>query len=69
MTVDWNKLNAIAATPNPYDNRDPAQTGGGFGLLPWYLRSGVIAQRPAPGPGPGPGPAPSNATAAQATGG
>ena len=55
-TIDWNKLNAITATPNPFDNRDPAQTGGGFGLLPWYLRSAVITQRPAPGPAPGPAP-------------
>ena len=56
-TIDWNKLNAITATPNPFDNRDPAQTGGGFGLLPWYLRSAVITQRAAPGPAPGPAPA------------
>ena len=58
-TIDWNKLNAISATPNPFDNRNPDQTGGGFGLLPWYLRSAVITPRAAPGParGPAAGPA------------
>lgn len=50
--MDWTKLNAITASPNTFDNRDPAQTGGGFGLLPWYLRSASAAQAaPAPAAG------------------
>jgi len=61
--IDWNKLNAISAIPNAFDNRDPAQTGGGFGLLPWYLRSAAIPPRPAPGPALAPAPS------AQAAGG
>ncbi len=49
-TVDWAKLNAITASPNTFDNRDVSQTGGGFGLLPWYLRSAAAAAQPAPAP-------------------
>ena len=56
-TIDWNKINVITASPNAFDNRDPAQTGGGFGLLPWYLRSAAIPARPPP-PSAAPGPAP-----------
>ena len=69
-TVDWNKINAIMASPNAFDNRDPAQTGGGFGLLPWYLRSAAIPARPLPpsaAPGTALGPAP--AAQGQAAGG
>ena len=62
--IDWNKINAISASPNTFDKRDPAQTGGGFGLLPWYLRSAAIPPRP-PAPAGQPVPAP----AGQATGG
>ena len=62
--IDWNKINAISASPNTFDKRDPAQTGGGFGLLPWYLRSAAIPPRP-PAPAGQPVPAPSG----QATGG
>lgn len=65
-TIDWNKLNAISASPNIFDNKDASASGGGFGLLPWYLRSAAIPPRPPPGPSPGPGPAPA---AAQAAGG
>lgn len=32
-------MNTLTAAPNAFDNRDPTQTGGGFGLLPWYLRA------------------------------
>lgn len=49
-TIDWAKIDAISATPNAFDNRDPTQTGGGFGLLPWYLRSAAAAPAPAGAP-------------------
>ena len=64
--IDWNKINAISASPNTFDNRDPAQTGGGFGLLPWYLRSAAIPRAPRP---PAPAGQPVPAPAGQATGG
>ena len=47
-TVDWNKLNTLTAAPNRFDNRDPLTTGGGFGLLPWYLRAAAAPQASAP---------------------
>jgi hypothetical protein len=63
-TIDWNKINVLTATPNLFDNRDASQTGGGFGLLPWYLRSALAAQQPPPPPSA----APSPGDATQATG-
>ena len=47
-TVNWNIMDTLTAAPNPYDNRDPATTGGGFGLLPWYLRAAAAPQAAAP---------------------
>lgn len=42
--MDWNKVNTLTAAPNRFDSRDPTQTGGGFGLLPWYLRAAAAPQ-------------------------
>ena len=64
-SIDWNKINAITASPNVFDNRDPTQTGGGFGLLPWYLRSAAL---PAGGAATAPAPAPSGSGQQAATG-
>ena len=52
-TVNWSIMNTLTAAPNPYDNRDPATTGGGFGLLPWYLRAAAAPQASAPPAGAG----------------
>jgi hypothetical protein len=61
-TIDWTKINAISMTPNTFDNRDPAQTGGGFGLLPWYLRSAALPPSGAGAAAPGPAPLGTQAT-------
>ena len=40
-TVNWNIMDTLTAAPN-------STTGGGFGLLPWYLRAAAAPQAAAP---------------------
>ncbi len=39
--IDFTSINALTANPNPYDNSTAAISGGGLGLLPWYLHPPV----------------------------
>ena len=44
------QVNTLTAAPNRFDNRDTLQTGGGFGLLPWYLRAAAAPPAASPAP-------------------
>ena len=36
--IDFPSIDALTATPNPYDSSAASVSGGGMGLLPWYVR-------------------------------
>ena len=36
-SVDFGTINILTATPNPFNAKQASLSGGGLGLLPWYI--------------------------------